>query len=257
MRRGALGGWVAATCLIGCGGSSDGGSPATQASPTPQPAAEVTVGSSDERRDAREGPPEFGSRTTFRGRATRAGEPLGGARVELRDAEGDQVLAGTTTDDGGRYVLRERFSRNASVQVHVDGEPGPTVDVHRSVALGRADVREMGDGRNEFSGIVRYPRDIDPDLRFTLYLGSPHQRRLPRRPADTRLQDLGPGRSRVTFVFRPTGRWRFQLCVSPAADSGLSGPPGDCRGRSQANSAYREDAERRREEREADAGRGG
>ncbi len=247
---------AAATGLIGCGGSSDSGTPTTR-EPPPQPAAEVTVSSSDERRDARDGPPEFGSRTTFRGRATRAGEPLAGARVELRDAKGDQALASTLTDDGGRYVLRERFDRNASVQVHVDGEPGPTVDVRRSVALGRADVRELGDGRNTFSGIVRYPRDVDPDLRFTLYLGSPNQRRLPRRPVDTRVQDLGPGRSRVTFVFRPTGRWRFQLCVAPGPDSGLSGPPGDCRTRSQANTEYREDAERRREEREADAGRGG
>ncbi len=246
---------AAATGLIGCGGSSDSGTPATR-EPPPQPAAEVTVSSSDERRDAREGPPEFGSRTTFRGRATRDGEPLAGARVELHDTEGEK-LAGAVTEDSGRYVLRKRFDRDTSLQVHVDGEPGPTVEVRRSVALGRADVDELGDGRNRFSGIIRYPRDIDPKLRFTLYLGSPNRRRLPRRPADTRVQDLGPGRSRVTFVFRPTGPWRFQLCVAPGPESGLSGPPGDCRGRSQANSAYREDAERRREEREADAGRGG
>ena len=246
---------AAATGLIGCGGSSDSGTPATQE--PPPPAAEVTVVSSDERRADRDGPPEFGSRTTFRGRATRAGEPLAGARVELRDVEGDRALAGAVTDDGGRYVLRKRFDRNASLQVHVDDEPGPTVDVRRSVALRRPDVRELGGGRNRFSGIVRYPRDVDPDLRFTLYLGSPNQRRLPRRLVDTRVEDLGPGRSRVTFVFRPTGRWRFQLCVAPGSDSGLSGPPGDCRGGSLANTEYREDAERRREEREADAGRGG
>jgi hypothetical protein len=49
----------------------------------------------------------------------------------------------------------------------------------------------------------------------------------------------------------------MQLCVAAGPDSGLSGPPGGCRGRSQANEAYRDGAERRREERDAAADRRG
>jgi hypothetical protein len=210
--------------LAGCGGDGDNGSPTTAA--PARPPVDVSVASSDERLTARGDVPAFGARTTFRGRATRDGEPLAGARVVLRDADDDRVLARTVSDDRGHYVLRARFDRNATVRVHVDGEPGPAVDVPRGVDLGRAEVVERGDGLNEFRGIVRYPRDVEPDLRFALFVGSQDRPRLPRRPADPRVAELAPGRARVTLTFRAREAWRMQLCVAPGPDSGSSGPPG-------------------------------
>jgi hypothetical protein len=250
MRRGALAVCAVAAGVAGCGGGDDG-------SPPSPPPVEVTVASSDERALARGKTPQFGDRTTFRGRATRERAPLVSARVELRDAARDRVLGRTVTDRDGRYVVRERFDRNATVRIDVDGQPGPTVDVRRGVALGRAQLRELGDGRIVLRGIVHHPRDIDPDLRFVLFLGGLDDARLPRRPADPRVEELAPGRSRLTVVFRPPRqRWRVQVCVAPGPDSGLSGPPGGCRRRWQSNTAYRSDAERRRKEREAAADRG-
>lgn len=242
---------VAGVGLAGCGDGDE------ESAPSPPP-VELTVTSSDRRAAAREETPQFGTQTTFRGRATRKGKPLAAARVELRDVDRNRVLARTKTGRDGRFVLRERFDRNTTVRFHVDGEPGPTVEVRRGVDLGRADVRELGD-RRELTGIVDYPRDIDPELRFVLFLGSSDQPRLPRRPADPRVVEIAPGRSRVTLVFRPSdpNRWRAQLCVSPGPDSGLSGPPEGCGGRSQPNEIYGDDADQRRKEQEATADRGG
>jgi hypothetical protein len=223
----------------------------------------VTLRASDDRPGAADELKDAGQRTVFAVRAERDGEPVRGAEVELVadpfPFEGDEeVVARARTSAAGRARLDARFDRRVRVRARVADGVSDTVAIRRSPAYERASVEERPDGLQQFEGVMRFPRDLDPEFRFVAFVGDAERPRLPRIDPRITVDEPRPGQVRARFAFRlPEGveRWRLQVCVAADADSGLSAPRGRCRGRTAVNEEYEDQRRAEREERRADRGR--
>lgn len=266
-----------AAALGGCGADEPGTTTITDPPPPttatqPPPATTIALTSSD-RPVPGLSVPEWGARSTLTVRARRDGEPLAGQRVELladpHPHEGDeQVVARATTSRTGHARLRARFDRDTRVRARIGETTSEPVDLLRGVRTLDGDVDELPGDRIAFSGRMTYPRDMDPEIGLAIFVGEADRPRLPRIDVRPKLTRLGKGSTRVAFTVPVPGEgWRLQVCLVPSAASGLSGPPGACRGRTAVNHALREQRraerheerelrERRRAERRADRGGG-
>jgi hypothetical protein len=253
---------VIALALSGCGGGSGSGggdAPTTEKPPpaAPEPVVTLALTSGDDGPRLRDEVVESGDRTSLLVRAQRDGAPLTGEQVELLadpfPYDGtEQVVARARTSSAGRARLLAPFDRNTRVRVRAAGARSDVVEVRRGARLGQASIKDLPDGRELFTGVMRFPKALNPRFRFTVYLGSANRPRLPRVPARVRIRERGPGRVEVTSAFRPAAAgWRVQICVFPLEGGGLAGPKSECRQRSMANSKYEADQERRRQEDEA------